>query len=371
MASFQQRGKKSYQYTVSHMVNGEPKTIRKGGFRSKTEARVAATEIESMLNKGIVPYLKPQPFDEYFEKWVKLYKVKVSKATRKHYEYTARVIKEYFGSKTLQKITRHDYQQFLNEFGNGKSKETVDKVNNHIRACVKDAMENGIIPNDFTSKAVLTFTVQAKKAEEKHLDVRESELLVKEILNRLHKGLGYFLLHLGLATGFRFEELVGLTMEDFDFDNNTITVNKTWGYNNRMPEGFGPPKNEKSNRTIDVDEITMNKFKELFKTMSNNLHGLVFFSPKSKYKVISNTDANKLLKKTLEALEIEPITIHGLRHTHACVLLYKKVSIYYVSERLGHKDIETTHKHYSHVTKELRAEDAKATTAIFESMLTT
>lgn len=104
--------------------------------------------------------------------------------------------------------------------------------------------------------------------------------------------------------------------------------------------------------------------------MNNNLHGLVFFSPNSKYKVISNTDANKLLKNTLKALGIDRITMHGLRHTHACVLLYKKVSIYYVSERLGHKDIETTHKHYSHVTKELRAEDAKATTIIFANMLT-
>lgn len=370
MASIKQRGK-TFQYTVSHMVSGKPQTFRKGGFRTRTEAKVAATEIESMLNKGIVPYLKPQPFDEYFEKWVKLYKVKVSKATLKHYEYTARVIKEYFGSKPLQKITRHDYQEFLNEYGKGKSKETVDKVNNHIRACVKDAMENDIIPHDFTRNAVLNFTVLAKKAEEKHLDVRESELLLKEILNRLHKGLGYYLLLLGLTTGFRFEELVGLTIEDFDFNNNTITVNKTWGYNNRMPEGFGPTKNEKSNRTIDVDEITMTKFKALFKTMNNNLHGLVFYSPESKYKVISNTNANKLLRNTLEALGIEPITMHGLRHTHACVMLYKKVSIYYVSERLGHKDIETTHKHYSHVTKELRAEDAKATTVIFENMLTT
>lgn len=64
MASIQQRGK-TYQYTVSHMVNGKPQTFRKGGFRTKTEAKVAATEIESLLNKGIVPYLKPQPFDEY------------------------------------------------------------------------------------------------------------------------------------------------------------------------------------------------------------------------------------------------------------------------------------------------------------------
>jgi hypothetical protein len=55
------------------------------------------------------------------------------------------------------------------------------KVNTHIRACVKDAMEDDIIPHDFTRNAVLYFTVPAKKGTEKHLDVRESESLLKEI----------------------------------------------------------------------------------------------------------------------------------------------------------------------------------------------
>ncbi|WP_236611107.1 tyrosine-type recombinase/integrase [Halalkalibacterium ligniniphilum] len=112
----------------------------------------------------------------------------------------------------------------------------------------------------------------------------------------------------------------------------------------------------------------MNHFKKLFESTPNNIHKLVFFSPSSKYKVISNTAANKLLRKVLTELKIEPITIHGLRHTHASVLLYKKVSIYYVSERLGHGDIETTLKEYTHVIKELREEDERGTMKTFEDM---
>ncbi|MEK3890553.1 hypothetical protein [Bacillus sp. FSL K6-3431] len=48
--------------------------------------------------------------------------------------------------------------------------------------------------------------------------------------------------------------------------------------------------------------------------------------------------------------------------------LYRKISIYYVSERLGHANIETTLKHYAHVVKELREEDAKRTVDIFGGM---
>ena len=76
-----------------------------------------------------------------------------------------------------------------------------------------------------------------------------------------------------------------------------------------------------------------------------------------------------MLKKLLVELDIEPITLHGLRHTHASVLLYQKASIHYVSERLGHSDIETTLKKYTHVLKELRLEDEQITVQTFERMV--
>lgn len=363
MASITKRGK-TWQYTVS----AKPKPIRKSGFRTKKEAQVAASEIESGLNKGTLPHLTPVPFDDYFEKWIKLYKSNLSTTTQIHYDYSLRTIINHFGSKPLQDIKRHDYQLFLNEFGATRAKETVEKLNTHIRACIRDAVEDNIIPFDFTRKAVLNWTTPAKKPAEKHLDYKDAQKLINELYERLDRGLGYYLLLLGITSGLRFGELVGLTRKDFNFVTNTININKTWGYAKRNT-GFGPTKNEQSNRIIKMDKQTMDIFKNLFEIMPTNIHGLVFYSPSSKYKVIGNTNANKLLKNTLNDLKIEPITVHGLRHSHASVLLYKKVSIYYVSERLGHKDIETTLKDYSHVVKEMREEDEKETINTFESML--
>ncbi|MFH6685190.1 tyrosine-type recombinase/integrase [Bacillus amyloliquefaciens] len=123
----------------------------------------------------------------------------------------------------------------------------------------------------------------------------------------------------------------------------------------------------------DLDQRRMNKqtmmaFQHLFEVTPNNIHGLVFYSASSKYKVISNTNVNKLLRKVLTELSITPITVHGLRHTHASVLLYRKVSIYYVSARLGHSDIETTSSTYAHLIKELRERDENETVNIFEEM---
>ncbi|MFJ7756279.1 tyrosine-type recombinase/integrase [Peribacillus muralis] len=368
MASFTKRGS-TWQYTVSRMVNGKPKPIRKSGFRTKKEAQVAAAEVEAKLIRGILPHLTPVPIDEYFEKWVKLYKSNLSTTTQEHYKYTLKTIIDHFGNTPLQDINRHSYQLFLNQYGATRARETVEKLNSHIKACVRDAFEEGIIQLDFTRKASLTWTTPSKKSNEKHLSFKESEVLINELYKRLDNGLGYYLLLLGLTSGMRFGEMVGLTRKDFDFDNNLININKTWGYMRRTSEGFGPTKNEQSNRIIRMDKPTMRIFEKLFLLMPTNLHQLVFFSPTSKYKVISNTNANKLLKKVLTDLKIEPITVHGLRHTHASVLLYKKVSIYYVSERLGHKDIETTLKDYTHVIKELREEDERETIHTFEEMV--
>ncbi|WP_254842806.1 site-specific integrase [Bacillus sp. MRMR6] len=320
MASIQKRGK-TYQFTVSNRVNGVSKPIRRGGFKTKKEAQIAAAEIEAQLSKGILPHLKPMPFDEYFEKWMKLYKSRLTETTQLHYDYTSRIVKVYFGEKPIQEIKRHDYQFFLNNFGANKAKETIEKVNTHIRSCVKDAIEEQIIQHDFTRKAVLTWSNPAKKPEEKHLNYFETKRLLGVIYSLLDEVLAYYLILLGLTSGARFGELMGLTRKDFNFKNNTIKIEKTWGYAKRHPEGFGPTKNEASVRTIKLDKKTMNVFRRLFATVTPNLYGIVFYSPESKYKVISNTNANKVLQKTLQELDIDPITFHGLRHTHASVLL--------------------------------------------------
>mgnify|MGYP001165968782 CR=1 FL=1 len=368
MASFQKRGK-TWQYTISRMVDGKSKPIRKGGFKTKKEAQVEAAEVEARLNKGIHTKLEPKPFDEYFLNWVELYKTNVSDRTMKHYKHTHKAIERYFGGKAIQDITRNEYQSFINDYGSTRAKETVEKLHAHVRSCVLDAIEDQVIPFDFTRKATLTWTTPAKKASEKHLNYHESEQLLRALRSKLEDGLGYYLLLLGLTSGLRYGELVGLTRNDFDFVNNTINIDKTWGYMSGKA-GFGPTKNESSVRKIKIDKPTMKAFEKLFQNTPNNINRLVFYSPQSKYKVISNNNANKLLRKILGELDIDPpITTHGLRHTHASVLIYKKVSVNYVSERLGHKDIETTLKTYAHVLNEMRIEDENETINVFESML--
>lgn len=349
------------------MVDGKPKPIRRGGFRTKKEAQVAAAEVENELRKGVVPNFTLVPLRDYFDSWVKTYKVDITNNTLVRYKVTLKTIEDYFGDTPIQAINKRDYQEFLNIYGKSHARLSSKKINTHIRACVKEAIEEGLIRIDFTREAVLTGH-KGKSPEEKHLHYGESISLLHALTERLNQGMVYYLLLLGLTSGMRFGEIVGLTRRDFDFVHNTININKTWGYNNKMPKGFGPTKNDRSIRKIKMDKKTMKIFNELFKSTPDNALGLVFISQRSKYNVVSNNYSNSVLNKILTELKIEKMNLHGLRHTHASVLLYKGASIIYVSERLGHADTETTMNTYLHVIKELRQRDEELSSQIIENM---
>lgn len=138
------------------MVNGKSQPIRKGGFKTKKEAQIAAAVVETDLSKGIVPQLKPIPIADYFEDWLKLYKKNVGKNTYQRYLNTHKTLQEHFPGEPIQNITKRQYQAFLNKYGETRTKDTTRKLNTHIRACVKDAVDEGLIRTDFTRGAVLT-----------------------------------------------------------------------------------------------------------------------------------------------------------------------------------------------------------------------
>ena len=162
---------------------------------------------------------------------------------------------------------------------------------------------------------------------------------------------------LQLATGARIGEIMALTYDSLDFKKNTLTINKSWDY--KSAHGFKPTKN-KENRTIGVDAKTMALLKPYYdevkkaslKSRFNNPNRLVFVSMSGD--PITVDAVNKCLRKACVRAGIQTITSHGLRHTHASILLLHHLDLHYVSERLGHKSQITTASIYAHVLKETK-----------------
>lgn len=248
VASYQKRGK-TWQYTVSRMMDGKSVPIRKGGFRTKIEATVAATLIEAALLKGENPHLTKFSFEKYFGDWVRIFKTGIKEVTLKRYEDTHETIKDYFDDKAIQDIKKRNYQEFLNVYGATRSRETMRKLNGHIKQCVEEAIDEGIIRVDFTRKINIVGNITDKRPEEKHISFEESERLLNEVYSKLAFTISYYMIYLALTTGMRYAELVGLTRKYFLFKTNKITINKTWDY--KTGTGFDTTKNDPSHRIIE------------------------------------------------------------------------------------------------------------------------
>ena len=358
MASITKRGK-TYQYTVSHYVDGEYKPIRKGGFKTKREASVAAALIEGELAQGTQPIVKKTVFVDYFEEWIEDLKKVKSFSTYNKYRTNLRHVENTFGRIHMQDITKRQYQRFLNDFGESHALNTMKKLNSQIRACVKDAIDDGLIKVDFTRNVELNAKVESQKKTDKYLNYEDTKRLYQYVTDRVHLSHNYMLIALALVTGMRFGELLALTTDELDFQNNTINVWRAWDY--KQGTGFTNLKNnvEAAERKITVDANTMRLLKKFISQRPTHITRLIFLDGQTNKGRGSNAAVNNLLKATLQKMDIPAIKFHGLRHTFVSMMLYRGHSIQWVSKHIGHSDINTTLKEYTHILKEMQEEEDK------------
>lgn len=123
-----------------------------------------------------------------------------------------------------------------------------------------------------------------------------------------------------------------------------------WDYKGKG--GFQPTKNKSSVRKIQIDLQTVIQFSELVKNLPEDKPIFATLSAK-----VYNSTVNDILARHCRACKIPDISVHGLRHTHASLLLFTGVSIASVARRLGHSSMTTTQKTYLHIIQELENKD--------------
>ena len=172
---------------------------------------------------------------------------------------------------------------------------------------------------------------------------------------------------LALDTGMRKGELCGLGWKHLDLDAALVTVERQLTKPGPKPT-FGPPKNGRT-RTVTITSETVELLRVHKRTqaelkMANRSayhdHGLVFAKEygdlrqrleKLGHPLPANNLGERSLTKLCKAAKVRRITIHGLRHTSATLLLTAGEPVHVVSERLGHRDATVTLTVYAHVLK--------------------
>ncbi|MBB1109842.1 site-specific integrase [Limosilactobacillus sp. pH52_RY] len=289
-------------------------------------------------------------FYKYYMDWIKLYKEKaVRKVTLDKYYLTHRKIKELAPELHMNELTRQSYQKLLNNYAATHEKQTTLDFHHHLKAALVDALDEGLLEHDPTRRAIIK-GVDPSNKKNKFLNLYELQKLLRHLNLGDELNWDWFIL-LVSKTGLRFAEALALTPEDFDFERQQLIVNKSWNY--KTPIGnFQKTKNESSNRVVMVDWHLMNQFKSLIRNKESDWP---IFVPHNKR--VFNSTVNGLLEKYCYKLDIPTISVHGLRHTHASLLLYEGVSVASVAKRLGHANTTTTQETYIHIIEELENKD--------------
>lgn len=284
---------------------------------------------------------------DYYEQWVNIYKNgAIRDVTMNKYKMAISWIKKIAPELKIGDLTRVSYQQILNQYAEVHERQTTMDFHHLIKAAILDAVDEGLIDRDPTRKALIKGKTPKEK-KPKFLNQYELRELIKAL--DLNNVLSFdWLLLLIAKTGMRFSEALAITPKDFDFQHQTLSVSKTWGYKDNG--GFLPTKNASSVRKIQIDWQIVAQFSELTK-------GLPEEEPIFVNEKVYNSTVNARLKKACEKAHIPVITIHGLRHTHASLLLFAGVSIASVAQRLGHSSMTTTQKTYLHIIHELENKD--------------
>ena len=290
---------------------------------------------------------KSELFYIYYEKWIRIYKEgAIRNVTMRKYEITLLWLKKLVPELRLSQLNRISYQQLLNDYAEFHERQTTMDFHHQIKAAILDAVDEGFIDRDPTRKAIIKGRVPRIK-KIKYLNQFELHTLLVNL--KLTSEINWDWLILIIAkTGMRFSEALALTPKDFDFPHQSLIVDKTWDY--KGDGGFLPTKNKSSVRKIQLDWQTIIKFSEIIKGLPEDkpifVNGRVF-----------NSTVNGVLERYCKKLGIPVISIHGLRHTHASLLLFAGVSIASVARRLGHASMTTTQKTYIHIIQEMENKD--------------
>ena len=151
-----------------------------------------------------------------------------------------------------------------------------------------------------------------------------------------------------LGTGIRVSECVGLDIEDVDFKNNGIKVTRKGG--NEMVVYFGPEVEKALKRYMEVRENII--------PLEGHEHALFYSAQRRRIGV--QAVENLVKKYASQITTTNKITPHKLRSTYGTTLYQETGDIYLVADVLGHKDVNTTKKHYAAIDDARRRQAAKA-----------
>lgn len=383
MATFHEykdnKGRRRYDFRVSagsDPVTGKRQRIHKRGFATKKEAQLAASRLVTQIEQDGLRKSDIVTFDDAYNMWIQQYEHTVKESS---FATTLRIfdkhILPYFTGIKLAKLTPAYCQKVINKWFNAGLKSYV-KYRNYASKVLTYAVSLEALDRNPFNNIITPRRRYTEKQFKKDFYTRDELTRLFRALDQQGDPKKLTLFRVLAYTGMRKGECLALRWGDIDIPGKTLSIRRTISHGKDNKVIISTPKTTSSRRTIDLDADTVKLLQQwhLQQRKNNLLLGVkdrgsehyVFTSPSGK--LLSDNQPgiwlHALCKQindvaTADSERLEPIRIHGFRHTHASLLFQAGVDIKDVAERLGHSNIQTTMDVYTHVTEQQKKETAE------------
>ncbi|MBR2867830.1 MAG: tyrosine-type recombinase/integrase [Clostridia bacterium] len=334
--------------------------------KTQKEAQKKADELRASLGKGIDITKEKDTFEEWAKLFLSSQKNKLSESEYNTKKKRIEYFYSYIGGVPLKSIKVYQVEEALTDLskrnpatGKPSAHKTIVGYKQVCSQVFKFAIKNRAI--EFNPTEFADMPQNAQKSERRALSESERNNIIT--LSSGHRGKRAAMI--AMLAGLRRGEMTALTWNDIDFENNTITVNKSYDF---KAKELKLPKTAAGVRVISMPSALSDFLRKESKTS-------LYVCPSAKNKMQTLDGWNRMLESFLIDLEcefgssgrkkhcepkevvltIQPFGWHDLRHTYATILFEAGVDVLTAQYLLGHASADTTMKIYTHLSEAQKA----------------
>lgn len=344
--------------------NGSKIQKTQRGFSTQREAKAAYDKymLTHAFSKNLSSQLRSSQqitFKEYYcVRFTAWYEQQVKRQTYENSKFIFEKRMQFFYSLRVRDITSRDIEDWMLElsrtttrnFRNLNQKATLSKtyinrILGHLKIVLDRAVKDGIIGSN-PVKDVSHLPKENHKVEFWELDEFQkvmSQFPEDSIQNKQRKMVYETLFYTGLRIG----ELLALTWSDVNLEKQQISIEKTLIYKDKKNWYPSTPKTRNAYRTIRIGKKLTKKLSE-WKELQQRIGTFEYFTQ------LDGTFTPPYcfaywLKEAAKKVDVKPIKLHALRHSHVSLLIEQNIQPLIIQERLGHANIQITLGTYGHL----------------------
>lgn len=357
----------TYVVQETDPATGKRKPVWHGGFRTQKEAKDARAAAVSAMSKGTYVARRNVTVAEYLRSWIEGHAVELKPSTAMTYrdKIEAYLIPA-IGNEKVQTLSPSRlttvFKTMAEEGGRGavhgkSGKPLSPRTVEFARAILRKAMQDAIVDRLIDVNPVVG-SKRPKPVKPKHTTWTAEQIHV--FLEAVAEQRLYPLWALVFATGMRRGELMALRWGDIDLDEGVISVERSVTQLGKERVATTPKNHER--RRVAIDPAAVATLKDWRKAQATeklacgqswaDQEGLLFTWEDGRPLQPDYVTKKFLTVQAGIEEKLPRLVVHGIRHSHATVLLRAGVPVHIVSKRLGHKDVTITLNVYADVLPE-------------------